>query len=319
VYYNGRETIASPTAALVAAVSDFTAIFPIAPAIVADTEGIVESTFWSALNTTDTLVPIDAPFDKTIAVRQNGVVLPVVDANDGQVANPAAFTPDGSFDNNGYALDITGGTAATPNVFNFAQSGSNIGDAQVNLNVIFYDAVGNATNPNNTAADTAFNFEIDRTPPDVAFQGYVTPLFLGGSPTVTSSGSVRVTDANLDLNNSYVIIQSSVAAPAAGLTVLVNGQTLTIPAAQQVGSLTFAQAGLTSSSAFQPLELTFSTNPAAITYDLIIRSTDLARQLDEADLATDDDTLPQLTAAIAPEFLGFGNTANDSTTIIVNP
>jgi hypothetical protein len=267
---------------------------------------------------------IDGPFDKTIAVRQNGVVLPLVDAADaGPDGDPlAGADADGNFDNAGFAIERSGGTEAAANTYNFIQSGANIGDAQVNLNVVFYDAVGNASNANNPAADTAFNFEIDRTPPNVAFQSYTNPVSLGASPTVTSSGFVRVSDANIDLNNSYVIVTTSsavgtpVGTDTPDLTVRVNGQLLTFEAGQVYGALTFAQAGLTNSSGFQPLELEFNTPE---NYTLIIRSTDLARQLDEADVTTDDDTLPQPAAAIAPEFLGFGNSANDSTTIQVTP
>ncbi|MEM7737971.1 MAG: hypothetical protein AAF267_19505 [Deinococcota bacterium] len=279
----------------------------------------------------DVATALDGPFDKTLAVRQNGVVLPLVAAADAAAA-VGADDPDGNFDNNGYALDLSGGTLATANTYNFVQSGSSIGDAQVNLNVIFYDAVGNATTPSAPDASTNFSHEIDRTEPDVSFQSYVTPVALGGSPTVTSSGSIRITDANIDLNNSYVIIQRDDtdgtfgAGSSAAATVLVNGQTMTIdPTAApetSFGSLTFAQSGLTSSAGFQPLELTFET-PGF--YRLIIRSTDLSRQLDEADVTTDDDTLPQIVSdpaaltpdSVAPTILGFGNTANDATTIEV--
>ncbi|MEM7737331.1 MAG: hypothetical protein AAF267_16235, partial [Deinococcota bacterium] len=272
---------------------------------------------------------VDTPFDKTVAVRQNGTVLPLVDVLEGL---PPAGNNDGNFDNDGYVLDISGGTAATPNMINFAQSGSAITDAEVNLNVIFYDAVGNATNPNATNADTSFGMTIDRTQPEISFRGFVSPLDVSGSTSVTTSGEIRVFDPNLDLDNSYIIVtrfNTFTGGGAPPTTVLVNGVPLDIAAAgndRQAG-VSLAQVGITNSPNFQPLELTFPDNsPNGSEYVVIIRASDLARQLDEGDSNSDDDTLPQRQEAnnifdrLFDTLFGRGNTTNDNFIItVLNP
>jgi hypothetical protein len=271
----------------------------------------------------------DTPFDKTIAVRQNGAILPLVDVLEGL---PPAGNNDGNFDNDGYVLDFSGGTAAILNTINFVQSGSAITDAEVNLDVIFYDAVGNATNPNATSADTSFELAIDRTQPEISFRGFVSPLDVSGSTSVTTTGEIRIFDPNLDLNNSYIIItrfNTFMGGGAPPTTVLVNGIPLDIGAAgndRQAG-VSLAQVGLINSPNFQPLELTFPNNsPNGSEYVVIVRASDLARQLDEGDSNLDDDTLPQRYVAntifgrLFDTLFGRGNTTNDNFVIIVlNP
>jgi hypothetical protein len=303
--------------------SNFPSLPPIDLFTAADNAGDVE-------RSADSITDSDTPYDKTIAVRQNGVILPLVDA-----VYPFPLAPaqrDGKLDLDGHALDISGGTATTPDTFNLVQSGVHVTDAQVSLNVVFYDAVGNATNPNVSNADTSFDITIDRTQPEISFRGFVSPLDVGGSASVATVGEIRVFDANLDVDNSYIIVTRFNTFIPGGTppptTVLVNGVALDVPGqgARQAG-ISFAQVGIINSPNFQPLELTFPGNsPNGSDYVVIIRASDLARQLDEGESSTDDDSLPQARAPFTssdPFFdtlFGRGNTVNDSFTItVVNP
>ena len=93
--------------------------------------------------------------------------------------------------------------------------------------------------------------------------------------------------------------------------------------ARQAG-ISFAQVGIVNSPSFQPLELTFPSNsPNGSEYVVIIRASDLARQLDEGESGADDDSLPQ--ARVPNTFsdpffdtlFGRGNTVNDNFIITV--